>query len=298
MEESPPSDRLSDLGDEVVDIDDECYSLFSHPLPSQNLGILDPDAPELHLDVAGRACSIRQSPGLLRSNRGGGTTGAVLWKVSPPLATWLASPTNPLFRLDILNSHSHVVELGAGVAGIVALALAPRVCRYVATDQDYVLRTLRGNIAENGTMMGGAGKGKGGRKRVGGEIETMVLDWEVDEVEGIARALRGHVNAHDGGEHIDLVIACDCVYNEALIEPFVATCADLCRLAEREGEGNGEGRRRTVVLVAQQLRSAEVFEGWLGRFAEEFRVWRVRDAEVGEGLRGGEGFVVHVGVLR
>lgn len=87
---------------------------------------------------------------------------------------------------------------------------------------------------------------------------------------------------------------------------------DACRLREarpdasahdgngdREGDGaRGEAAGKTVCIIAQQLRSDQVFEAWLAAFAEAFRVWRVPDELAGEGLRGGEGFVVHVGVLR
>jgi hypothetical protein len=55
---------------------------------------------------------------------------------------------------------------------------------------------------------------------------------------------------------------------------------------------------KTVCIIAQQQRSDEVFEAWLTAFKEPFRVWRVPDELAGEGLKGGEGFMVHVGVLR
>lgn len=82
-----------------------------------------------------------------------------------------------------------------------------------------------------------------------------------------------------------MIIACDCIYNEALIEPLNSTCAAL-------------SGPQTLVVVAQQLRDSDVFEAWLASFMRFFRVWQVPDGMVGEGLRGGRGFVVHVGVLR
>ena len=92
---------------------------------------------------------------------------------------------------------------------------------------------------------------------------------------------------------IDAVIACDCIYNEALIEPFVRTCAETCQLANVESIG-----KPTVCIIAQQLRSDIVFEAWLSAFHKVFRVWRVPDEFVSEGLMGCSGFVVHIGVLR
>jgi hypothetical protein len=164
--------------------------------------------------------------------------------------------------------------------------------------------------------------GEGGECGEGdSNIQIKTLDWETDEVAGLL----------PGGGSFDAVIACDCIYNDALIEPLVQACVDACRLRERErnahrdgddttatasnsangsnaqtnsgsggsgteGLGNVEGK--TVCIIAQQLRSDQVFEGWLTAFKESFRVWRVPDEVAGVGLRGGEGFVVHVGVLR
>jgi hypothetical protein len=50
--------------------------------------------------------------------------------------------------------------------------------------------------------------------------------------------------------------------------------------------------------VAQQLRSPDVFDAWLATFHQNFRVWRVPDTLLSEGLRSGSGFVLHFGVLR
>lgn len=92
----------------------------------------------------------------------------------------------------------------------------------------------------------------------------------------------------------DAVVACDCIYNDALIEPLVQTCIDVCKLRLQEG---GQ-EMSTVCIVAQQLRSAEVFEGWLKSFHSAFRVWRVPDEELIEGLKSDSGFVIHIGILR
>lgn len=41
-----------------------------------------------------------------------------------------------------------------------------------------------------------------------------------------------------------------------------------------------------------------VFEAWLTASMRAFRVWRVKDELLTEGLRGRNGFVVHVGILK
>lgn len=223
--------------------------------------------------------------------------------------SWLASPTNILFRAGILSSSSTVLELGCGVSAVVGLALAPLVSRYVLSDQPYVARFVEQNLEQNRRALapssgrqqqqqsaGRRGKGaKAGASSsslssgTGENIAFHPLDWEADtptaELTGRGAAARS----------FDLVLGCDCVYNDALVQPFAQTCADACALRSVD-DGSGEP---CVCLVAQQLRSPDVFEAWLRETcAKGFRVWRVPDAELPEGLRSDMGFVVHVGVLR
>ncbi|ELR04390.1 hypothetical protein VC83_02143 [Pseudogymnoascus destructans] len=341
---------LRALGDEIEDAEEESFLLFSQPIPSQNLGFVDQSATSIDLTIAGRDLTIHQSPTILSSTRGGGTTGAVLWKITPLVATWLSSPTNPFTTHSIFTPSSTLLELGSGISGVIALALSPSVSSYTLTDQSYVLKLLRQNISSNlpslsrkpkssnnnnsskskakskakrgAAQTTAAESGEGGE---GGEgdsnIQIKTLDWETDEVAGLL----------PGRGSFDAVIACDCIYNDALIDPLVQACVDACRLRDRErnahrdgddttittsnsgsssdahtnsGSGGGEAaglgnvEGKTVCIIAQQLRSDQVFNGWLAAFKESFRVWRVPDEVAGVGLRGGEGFIVHVGVLR
>lgn len=219
-------------------------------------------------------------------------------------ASWLASPTNILFRTGVLSTSSTVLELGCGVSAVVGLALGPLVSRYVLSDQPYVARFVEQNLEQNWVATAAAksrqpsgkrGKGKGASSSssgtgTGGSIAFHPLDWEADtptaELTGRGAAARS----------FDLVLGCDCVFNEALVPPFAQTCADACRLRSADDE---LPLPPCVCLVAQQLRSPDVFEAWLREFcARGFRVWRVPDGELPEGLRSDMGFVVHVGVLR
>jgi hypothetical protein len=54
----------------------EAFLLFSQSIPSQNLGFVDSKATKLELAIGSRELLIHQSPTILSSNRGGGTTGA------------------------------------------------------------------------------------------------------------------------------------------------------------------------------------------------------------------------------
>jgi hypothetical protein len=137
---------------------------------------------------------------------------------------------------------------------------------------------LRQNVAENLENVLPRPK-KGIKKNEMGmkdRIRTETLDWETD----------------DPSHHptVDLIIAADCIYNESLIEPLNSTCAAICRLRSQE-------EKPTLCLIAQQLRSPDVFEAWLKSFCEKFVVWQVPDDMLGKELKEGSGFVVHIGVV-
>lgn len=113
------------------------------------------------------------------------------------------------------------------------------------------------------------------------------LDWETDSIANLPIP-----STTESG--FDVVLASDCIYNAHLIPPLVQTLFEAASLRSQ-----GESVDPTLCIVAQQLRSDEIFESWLGEFMEKgFRVWRVPDEMLVEGLREGSGFVVHFGVLR
>lgn len=223
----------------------------------------------------------------------------MVWKITPLFATWISSASNLLFQQGVLNSTSVVLELGCGISGIIGLALSQQIESYILTDQDYVMKLLSQNLDENrpdltcNTRKSRKSTTKPKRGSVLAtptpdisNVSAKPLDWETDEV---TPALTGSDTRHS----FDAVIACDCIYNDALIEPLVQTCVDACKLRCEDEIG-----RPTVCIVAQQLRSSEVFEGWLEAFHKVFRVWRVPDERLNDGLKSDSGFVIHVGVLR
>lgn len=227
----------------------------------------------------------------------------MIWKIAPTFATWLSSPSNPILtKINLANAS--ILELGCGISPLSALALGPRVSRYVLTDQSYVQRLLQKNIDENfssafssGTSTPTGGRGRKKRNAHGpiapqSNIRFTTLDWETDEV---TPSLVGSGDARS----FDAVVACDCVYNYALVDPFVQTCADACRLRLSDSAlSDNDERRPCICVIGQQLRSDEVFESWLKAFSASFHVWRVSDNALPEELRSTAGFVVHVGILR
>jgi predicted nicotinamide N-methyase len=221
--------------------------------------------------------------------------GLVLWKITPLFAAWISSPRNLFARCGVLSQDARALELGCGISGLVSLALAPHVAKYVNTDQEYVLKYVKENVEGNYSMFRPAAKAamkKGGKKQQTpattkedtiGNIMIKPLDWETSSLLALYKDL--------DISHLDLLISCDCIYNEALIDPLITTMRDICQLAQSKD-------KPTVCIVAQQLRSPDVLETWLRRFCESFRVWRVPDKELDEGLREGSGYIVHAGLLK
>ncbi|KAF3350674.1 Alcohol oxidase [Verticillium dahliae VDG2] len=267
---------LESFEDEVLDPEEETFALFSAPIPSANLGFIDPRAAELDITLPpNRDFTIHQSPTLLASSRAGGTTGAVLWKITPLFAAFLSSPDCPF------------------------LPPAPTGPASSSDAAPYVARLVQRNLDANERARAPARRGAKGRAPAsslqaapapaGHDVFFEPLDWELDEVTPA-------LTRSDEVRSFDLVVACDCIYNDALVEPLVQTSVDACLLRRRD-EG-ATAREPTLCIVAQQLRSPEVFEAWLKAFHRRFRVWRVPDQVVGEGLAVGSGFAVHVGILR
>ncbi|OGM40237.1 hypothetical protein ABOM_011102 [Aspergillus bombycis] len=270
---------LTSIGEEVEDAEEECFLLFAQDIPSANLGFVDSRATSVDVTIHGQDYTINQSPTLLSSSRAGGTTGAAL-------------------------------ELGCGISGLIALALSPTITHYIATDQEYVHRLLRSNLESNAPKQphpkskasnrkpGKQGANNKASQKSTTNITFTTLDWETDD----PATLKDSVPASDGNTDrgFDVLISCDCIYNDALIAPFVRTCADVCRLRAVYAPGGElrEENKPTVCVIAQQQRSPEVFEAWLRETMREFRVWRVSDEVLGSKLASGSGYLVHVLVLK
>ncbi|KXS96749.1 hypothetical protein AC579_3321 [Pseudocercospora musae] len=252
--------------------------------------MLDAKSSLLELSIAGRDFEILQSPGLLQSHRDAGTTGAVVWQSTSRFAEWLASPDNVLWASGLLNADTTTLELGCGIAGLLPALLYGKVRRIVSTDQAYLLKALRENLATNAIANPNpSSKRRPGKKHASpsSHIDVFSLDWEKDDVGSVMR-----VNALPSG--VNVLLACDCIYNYALIEPFVQTCKDICSLRT----SGDQSFPPTLLVIVQQLRQPDVFEQWLTIFHKSFHTWRIPDALLCSRLKSDSGFAVHVGLLR
>lgn len=250
--------------------------------------MVDSKATTIELTIAGKDFEVKQSPGVLQSSRKGGTTGAAIWQVSVRFAEWMGWSKNPLFHEGVLNDTSLVLELGAGISGFLPCVMAPKVRKVAVTDQTYVLKALEENIAANVTPARSQQRTK--TNPPSGNIDVFALDWESDDVPST-------LSSHGLQNGVDVVLACDCIFNYALIDPFVQTCVDVCKIRSDTMAQQTEGAH-TVCVIAQQLRQHEVFEQWLETFLQHFRAWRVPDDLLCANIKSGTGFVVHVGVLK
>src|SRR5437016_4837407 len=157
---------------------EEMFLVFSEDIPSESLGFVDSTAASIDIAIGSREFTITQSPGLLRSSVDGGTTGAVLWKVTPLVAAWLVNKDNFLWQNSILTDEATIVELGCGISGLIGLSMAPLLARYILTDQSYVVKHLKHNIAANGplSLFGVSRKGESQPKfRPRGVLEILTL---------------------------------------------------------------------------------------------------------------------------
>ena len=190
-----------------------------------------------------------------------------------------------MWKQSILTNEATIVELGCGVSGLIGLSMAPLVSRYILTDQSYVMKLLRQNLILNqaSSPKSAPRKGKSLAKVQSKFIpETLKLDWEEDSVINVSKALRDD-------ESLTLLVACDCIYNDFLVKPFVQMCLDICAL-----QSAVQPQAPTVFLVAQQLRSDEVYLEWIRAMTTGFHIWRIPDESLSEELRGGSGYVVHL----
>ena len=208
----------------------------------------------------------------------------MLWKITPLIAEWLASLPHCLKSAGVLHGDAVIVELGCGTTGLIGIIMAPLVTSYLLTDQAYVTKTLSENINENTISIHRQSRRKRNTTKDLPKARFVPLDWETDKAAGLLQEI-------PRGKAIDLVVACDCVYNEHLIRPLVETMADVCRLTSSE-------HHPTYALIAQQLRSDKVFEQFLEALMITFTVWRIPDDKLLTSLRLGMGYVVHLACLK
>jgi predicted nicotinamide N-methyase len=130
------------------------------------------------------------------------------------------------------------LELGSGT-GLLAILLSPLCGSYTASDLLVNLQLCARNLELNGVdvVEGQQSMEKSGNTGVDGRRAGVAME-EIDWFDS---------SASDIGSDYDLILAIDCVYNEALAIPLVNTMSRYCRVGSP-----------TIALVVVELRSSDV----------------------------------------
>ena len=218
--------------------------------------------------------------------------GTTVWDASIILAKWMeknARKGSELSRPRLAGKK--VLELGAGM-GLGGLAAAALGAEVELTDVAEVLPLLRQNAE---ALMGKASLATSDAPWVAGagSVSVRELDWEKRETWfGRGRGRRGEEEGEEGDEeggkggrkekkegrgggaagetpppHYDFVLAADCVYKEDILPTL---CEVVLALSTR----------RTVVVVANELRSHSVAAAFDATFAPHFSMKRVPRAKM------------------
>ncbi|CAN6596804.1 hypothetical protein TRVA0_001S03356 [Trichomonascus vanleenenianus] len=265
-------------------VDEHVYDLFvGREVKEHSLGYLTRKDGIIEVPVAGYDLEIKQSLSLLNSKNEAGTTGAVVWKVTPLFAEWLVTSK----AKSLISSETTVVELGCGIAGVNASILAPLVKRYLATDQEHILKLCKYNIEQNIVQTQKKNTVKSRRKKKEEPEHESPVEWHTIEYDWeYASQQIGQLNPyiHSVGSN-GLIIACDTIYNDYLIPFFVDA---LWKVAETMADGEEE----PSILIAQQLRAEEVLTSVLTALVEKgFQLFNVPSTLLSKELI--EGYTVH-----
>lgn len=247
------------------------YDLYvdHKPPETQHLGYVDKSSdrlnvslPRSHFDL-----SISQSLSGLSSTTETSSTGFICWQSAIYAADWiLAEPLCP-FHLAF-TSNLTVLELGAGVGGVLVSTIGPKVGHYVASDQKHILKLLKTNFSENVTSRRYTSTtsqkvfDSNPKQTVDGEwskIDFIEFDWEEKEA-GMA-----NFRSITGKKEPDIILATDTIYNEYLIDHFLG-CV-MSAMSET-----------TIAIIVVQLRDEDIAERFLEAiFENRFKLYAIPD---------------------
>nr|KIR84191.1 hypothetical protein I308_05606 [Cryptococcus tetragattii IND107] len=188
-----------------------------------------------------------------------GDTGSVLWRSSLYLARHILSQyyhpsahDTSLLDPSLLKS-CRILELGCGT-GLLAVLLS-RICgQYTASDRLENLKLVQRNIELNDLTVGDNKTNSLTSPQKSVRLEE--IDWV--QVSEDCKKQNSRLESKRNHEEYDLVLAVDCIYNEALVPPLIDTFARYCPVGGR-----------TMVWVVVELRSAEVMTTFLDSWLQD-----------------------------
>ncbi|ODV98577.1 hypothetical protein PACTADRAFT_1046 [Pachysolen tannophilus NRRL Y-2460] len=242
------------------DIDEHIFQIYSESgavFENRGLGFISKDVfvqIELH---NGDELIIEQSITCL-SGKESSSTGFAAWKVSPLFAEWLLYHKNQPFQALFSQIDSkNILELGSGVSGILASTIGKKCNHFIATDQRHILKLLKKNILNNVDHFKSTTIDKNITNNSSNQ-NVVEFDWENLE--------QGIYNTHHLAleNSIDLILACDTIYNEYLIPFFINSVAKLAT-------------ENTIILIAIHLRDCEIVESFLKSSLPIFDCYNVKN---------------------
>lgn len=245
---------------DVHNVEEHIFELYSERQLENKLGYHDRSSNKIEIILPNSqyGFEISQSlSGLSDQKSNSSSTGFVCWDASIHVADWLlASRDCP----NKLSKDLTVLELGSGVGGIIASAIQDKVGRYIATDQKHILKLLEENILNNTSKQ---------------NYHVVEFDWE-----NIEYGLQNLDDLGVSNEAIDLIVACDTIYNEYLIPHFINALKSTMS-------------HHSVAIVCLQLRDSITFEEFVNTVVDddELRAYNIPSDLLNDELTGG--FVVY-----
>ena len=156
-----------------------------------------------------------------------GDTGRAVWDAAVLMALMFDQ------RSELVRGKT-VLELGSGLGLCGIAAVAAGATKAILTDLEYILPTTVTNVERN---------------QCSSRVEVSALDWRQPE------------SARIGWASVDMVIASDTIWLEALVDPFVGTLQFI-----------SQNQPEVVVLLANQRRSDLVWNKFIEVVTVQFRI--------------------------
>ncbi|CAM9013109.1 unnamed protein product [Wickerhamomyces anomalus] len=250
------------------DVSTHIYDLYVDSAPSENqdLGIVS-KKDQLQISISDSDYQFEQS--ISNLNTSNSSTGFVLWRVSIPFVKWIQTKQLHDFK------DKYVVELGAGVTGLLSSTIGLKTQHWIATDQYHLIKLLKKNISNNVPIFQSSTiecDVKPKKKQIVPKIDVCVYDWENIE-QGLYEIKE--LNPKEP----DFIIGCDIVYNDYLV-PYLVDAID--KLAGPS----------TRVLIGLQLRLPENIEYFVEQLLKRgLKVYKYEESSLIEDLQ--RGYVVY-----
>jgi len=250
------------------DVSSHIYELYidNASLENQDLGIVSKKE-QLKVSISNTDYHFEQSISNLNTNAS--STGFVLWKISKPFVKWIQD--KQLYDLQ----GKYIIEIGAGVTGLLSTSISLKSNHWIATDQYHLLKLLKKNISNNISLFESNTiecDSKPKKRQKLPKIDVCSYDWENTE-QGLYEIKQLNTNEPD------FIIGCDVVYNDYLVPYLVDAIYQLAT-------------HHTTVIIGLQLRLPENIEYFVEETLKKgLKVYKHESSCLNEELK--TGFVIY-----